>query len=338
MTEAEFFLLAHSFLKNMFNDLRDNNIQLAQHWDIDHICFRSESNVSYAELKSDFSHFAQLLIESDVNGRPIATFKLNKPIEYDGWRIDLVELPAPKQGKVTPSGFEHIEIVCDAPFDELKKRYEHLKIDVKGLEKDFNQELEVCLGERNVKFHHCSLSSVIQVEKNHQVWNAIQDSKILSLFKVNDPLVVGTIPLGVDTPDSDLDIILCSNDLLKMEEMLKLHFGQCEEFEIFQYRCEGQDSLVCRFRWSSITFEIFAQSIDTVRQTAFRHFQVEERLLKIGGINFLEKIKAERTRGLKTEPAFAKILKIQEDPYLALLELQQMSQIDIGVKFFVPTP
>lgn len=216
MTETEFYFQANKFLNALFDDLKVNGILLENHWDIDHICFRSDSDEDYRDLKQSFIKFGDLLIESEVNGRLISTFKLHKPLDFWDWQIQLVELPAPKAGKIVERGFEHIEVVIDLPFDEILRKYPHLPFDDKGLMKIFNRELEISLGKRNIKFHHSSLESVIQIEKNTKVWSALSESKILEKFKDYYPLVAGTFPLGIETSGSDIDILLCSHDLNKV--------------------------------------------------------------------------------------------------------------------------
>ena len=134
------------------------------HWDIDHLCYRVESLERYLILKREISNFSTMLTETLVNGRPIAVFKLDHAIEFGEYRIDVVELPAPKFGKIVTEGFEHIEVVCDVPLTELAEQYAHLNLDTGGMKKDFNQELEICIGERNLKFHLLSLESVVRLE------------------------------------------------------------------------------------------------------------------------------------------------------------------------------
>lgn len=333
MTELEFYQLANKFLSDLFHDMAKNVLVLSSHWDIDHICFRSDSNETYETLKKSFLTFSDLLVESEVNGRIISTFKLNKPLFLSGWRIDLVELPAPKKNKITLQGFEHIEIVCDLPFEELKKKYGHLNIEEKGLLKSFNQELEICFGERNLKFHHCSLESVINIEKNLPVWKALQESKILELFKSNNPLVAGTFPLGLESQDSDLDIVMGSDDLKRIEKDLEHHFSHCESFHTIHQFVDGLDTLICNFVFNTIPFEVFVQDRNSVKQTAYRHYLIEERLLKLGGASFKEEILRERVLGIKTEPAFAKVLKLNGDAYSELLDLQLKTNIELGELF-----
>ncbi len=169
---------ANEFLSHLAADLNFNKIVLLPDWDIDHLCYRAPSDERYEVLKNIFSSFSELLIESPVNGRLISTFKLDVPIAFQDWLIDLIELPAPKAGKVTPEGFEHIEVVCDVPLTELQSQYSHLNLDLGGLRKPFNQELEIVLGQRNIKFHHMSLESVIRFEATGRVNEAVALTRI----------------------------------------------------------------------------------------------------------------------------------------------------------------
>lgn len=327
MKEIDFHDQAQIFLADLFKDMAYADVKLESHWDIDHLCYRSDSTDHYKRLKNEFISFASLLIESEVNGRLISTYKLNKAVKFHSWRIDLVELPAPKLGKVTKAGFEHIEIVCDVPFVELIEKYSHLQLDQKGMSKDYNQELEICLGERNLKFHHSSLASVINLEMNTAVYSAIAKSKILHHFKEYNPLIAGTFPLAINVEGSDVDVLLEVLDFEVLSESLKAHYGHCAGFEITFAEVDSLQTLICHFTFDQVPFEVFAQYKSPVRQTAYRHFLIEERLLKLHGELFREQVLKTRMNGLKTEPAFAEVLKLKGDPYQALLDLQKKSSL-----------
>lgn len=164
MQSDEFRTQAQDFLNRLFQSMAAHHIEIPAYWQVDHLCYRVESLDRYESLKGDFAQWGDLLIESQVQGRPIATFKLHQPILFLKHVIDVVELPAPKASKPTKEGFEHAEIVCDVPFAELEKRFSHLKLDRSGLVKKINPELEICLGDRNLKFHHQSLEEVVAME------------------------------------------------------------------------------------------------------------------------------------------------------------------------------
>lgn len=324
MQFEEFKGLLRSFFERLQSKISTHNIRIEPHWDIDHVCYRTQSQSEYAQMKEAFSTFAHLLIESEVNGRPISTFQLKEPAWFLNRRIDLVELPAPKPDKATPSGFEHIEIVCDENLSALQDQMvaNNLKVEARGLQKDFNQELEVTLGVENIKFHNLSLKSVIELEKNKNAFSALQKSKILSAFKKFDPLVVGTLPLAISNKKSDLDIIVQSRQLNEIEDILNQNpfWGVRHKKRI---RVNELESLVASFEFEGVPFELFAQSRATTKQMAYRHFFIEEKLLKYKGPQFKERILDLRRQGLKTEPAFAVALGFEGDPYRSLLSLEK---------------
>ena len=83
---------------------------------LDVLCYRTPTPESYQEKKRSLEKVGVLLSEEMVSGRPIATFRLDVPIYFKQWRIDTIELPAPKQGSAKPEGLEHIQFVL---FDDL---------------------------------------------------------------------------------------------------------------------------------------------------------------------------------------------------------------------------
>ena len=76
-------------LKYGINIIEDTNFE-----EIDHICYRCSTTEQYEKLKTQLLSFGNQLIESLIGNRPISIFKLNEPIFYNRFRIDLIELPA----------------------------------------------------------------------------------------------------------------------------------------------------------------------------------------------------------------------------------------------------
>lgn len=156
---------ALKFLDKIFIHLSENGVDLND-WFIDHLCYRTSSKENFKLMKEKFKDYGDCLVESEVQGRPIVTYKLFNPIKYKDYLIELIEIPAPKPGKNTKEGFEHIEVVVDISFDELIKLYGHLSLEKKALEKKINPELEIEFDDCAIKFHHQSLEDVIAFEKN----------------------------------------------------------------------------------------------------------------------------------------------------------------------------
>ncbi|MGM4894852.1 DUF4269 domain-containing protein [Tardiphaga sp. 839_C3_N1_4] len=98
------------------------------------------------------------------------------------------------------------------------------------------------------------------------------------------------------------------------------HFGESESFAIYQWSAKGRP-VIATFEAYGWPFEIFVSSTPVQDQTGWRHFEVEKRLLTLGGPTFHTAICALRAEGVKTEPAFARALKLERDPYTVLYNL-----------------
>ncbi|MEK6554105.1 MAG: DUF4269 domain-containing protein, partial [Bdellovibrionota bacterium] len=168
------------------------------------------------------------------------------------------------------------------------------------------------------------------------VWSALKNSQVLKIFAEFDPLVAGTFPLGIHTKRSDLDIIVLGRDLNVIRDLIKAQ-KSWGAVELKRHRTNDLESLTANFTFEGVPFEIFSQSKDTVKQQAYKHFLIEERLLKYKGPKLAERIRDLRQQGLKTEPAFAVALGLDDDPYKALLLLENLKPQDLArIPFITP--
>lgn len=153
------------FLKTVLDQVQGAGFVLDDFVQIDHMCYRTVSQQNYHEKKLELGKVGRLLRESIVNGRAIAVFRLHEPVRYDGWRIDALELPAPKPGQAWDEGLEHIEFVL---YDDLRtflSRHPDKKFDLKSADRGINPEVGFPLGRYGVKFHLLSLPAVVYLEE-----------------------------------------------------------------------------------------------------------------------------------------------------------------------------
>ena len=75
--------------------------------------------------------------------------------------------------------------------------------------------------------------------------------------------------------------------------------------------------------------EVFGDPRPVARQPGWRHFEIERRLLVLGGDRLRAAVMQRRRDGRKTEPALAHLLGLAGDPYAALLALDEMPDADI---------
>ncbi|KAI8912467.1 dihydroxybiphenyl dioxygenase domain-containing protein [Gorgonomyces haynaldii] len=131
---------------------------------MDHICYRVATQEEYLHEKHALAQYSDLLVETLIGGRMIATYKLREPFVYGHRTLELIELPAPKPGRLYASGWEHVEFVIDCSLEEFAERHPDLKW--KFDFKEINPDIRLDFGTFSVKFHTDSLENVIQFEKS----------------------------------------------------------------------------------------------------------------------------------------------------------------------------
>lgn len=154
-----------TFLKQIIGEIIGAGFDLADFVQMDHMCYRVSSLEQYEIKKRELSRVAILLGETQVNDRPIATFRLYKPVHHENWRIDTLELPAPKGGALTIEGLEHVELVL---FDDMKtflKKYADKQFKMASADRGINPEIGFKLPTYTVKFHLLNLPTAVYLER-----------------------------------------------------------------------------------------------------------------------------------------------------------------------------
>ena len=155
--------------------------------------------------------------------------------------------------------------------------------------------------------------------KQRQVYQLLTGGDIMSALRVFEPLLVGTIPIGVDIESSDIDIICCFSNKMQFSDTLYQLFGDKAGFQLSEHHGQDTSAIVASFRIGSFQIEVFGQNVPTRQQLAYKHMLIEHRLLQQKGESFRQSIIELKRKGFKTEPAFALLLGLQGDPYTGLL-------------------
>lgn len=142
--------------------------------------------------------------------------------------------------------------------------------------------------------------------------------------------LVGTIPLGIDVPDSDLDIVCTAPDLDAFADRVRADFGDRPDLTAVRREVRSGPAVIARFAAAGERIELFAQARPVAMQDAYRHMVVEWRLLQLGGPDLRSRVIDLKRNGMKTEPAFAAALGLPGDPYLALLDRHERTDADLG--------
>lgn len=165
-----------TFLDDILGQVTAEGFDLSDFVQIDHMCYRTTSAENYENKKAELEPVAKLLGETMINGRPISTFRLNNPVFHDPWRIDAIELPAPKPGSEHQEGLEHVEFVLYDDIPTFLKKYEGKPFEMRAADRGINPEIGLQLGGLSVKFHLLNLPTVVYLE-NKLGMDDIRDSQ-----------------------------------------------------------------------------------------------------------------------------------------------------------------
>jgi uncharacterized protein len=146
-----------------------------------------------------------------------------------------------------------------------------------------------------------------------------------------DPLLVGTVPIDIDVPGSDLDIICEVRDAQRFLGAVKQLFSDAGvPVECVTRQAYGTERVVVQADVDGWPIELFGQPVPVKRQNGYQHMIVEARLLERMGREGREAIRSLKAAGMKTEPAFARYLGMDVgDPYIRLAALYELGDAEL---------
>jgi hypothetical protein len=171
--------------------------------------------------------------------------------------------------------------------------------------------------------------------RGRKIADDLEESGIWRRLASFDAVVAGTIPLGIDHPASDIDILCHVPDPAAFIGFCQQAFAEFKPDGRLRPATENVGpAAVVRFDLDVGTdvehVEIFATNKPVIEQFGFRNMVVEARLLAVAGDALIREIKDRKQVGEKTEPAFAAVLGLSGDPYLALNKLFSLGPDDVA--------
>ncbi len=156
-------------------------------------------------------------------------------------------------------------------------------------------------------------------QKQRAIFDLLIRNHVMTSLQEFDPILVGTFPINIDIETSDLDIICYWKNKNKFISLVQNQFGTNDKFSLRETTISGNETVVANFEIDHYAFEIFGQNIPVRTQYAYRHMMAEYEILKSKGEDFRKQVVELKKNGLKTEPAFAQLLGLKQDPYEELL-------------------
>jgi Domain of unknown function (DUF4269) len=174
-----------------------------------------------------------------------------------------------------------------------------------------------------------NMSKVIVNSKIFKAQDAISQSRVLNLLVDYSPQVVSTIFVEFDTDQSDIDIVCEYQQQTTFAKHFSDSFCHYDSYNLAEF----PDYAIGHFKKFGFLFEVYATHIPVTQQLAFRHYHVMKRIALFGDESLKQQIRALKNDGLKTEAAISTLLRLEGDPYTAVLELESWS--DDQLKFYL---
>jgi len=162
--------------------------------------------------------------------------------------------------------------------------------------------------------------------RQQEVYHLLSSAGLFDALREYSPCLAGTIPLQVDVPESDADIICEVKNHEAFERVLRENFSRHEGFTMKHSKAQERavtlaQFILCDEISQALTVEIFGQSLPVEEQNAYRHLVAEARLLRLAHKEANMQIRRLKSQGIKTEPAFTQYFGLTGEPYQALLDL-----------------
>lgn len=149
----------------------------------------------------------------------------------------------------------------------------------------------------------------------------LADNGIIAALAAFTPVLAGTIPLGIDTASSDVDILCEVQNHEQYCALLQEAFSPYRDFSLYSMSVQNIPTTVCNFFCADFPVEVFGQSLPVEQQYGFRHMVVEAYLLDYADANAERAIRDMKQQGVPTEVAFGVYFALEGNPYQALAEL-----------------
>jgi hypothetical protein len=159
--------------------------------------------------------------------------------------------------------------------------------------------------------------------RQKKAYKALTNLGIMDTLAKYDARLAGTIPLDVDIPDSDLDILckVTNEEFAEFATLLEVRYGYLPGFTLSHKQRYGHPVVICDFNYCDFPIQIYASPTPVEMQRAWMHMLAEAHLLARATAKEREAIRILKLEGTKTEPAFAQIFGLEGDPYEILYEL-----------------
>lgn len=130
-----------------------------------HLLYRVRTIPEYERLRDQLKAHCSEFVETQFNGRAVSILILKDPlILEDGFTVSMIELPAPREVHMYPSGLESIGLFVGKLLPEFKKHYKNVLTGIKEHGQYCQPAFITFDNDKTVKFYDHTLRNIVLLQ------------------------------------------------------------------------------------------------------------------------------------------------------------------------------
>ncbi|HEV2523783.1 MAG TPA: VOC family protein [Gammaproteobacteria bacterium] len=127
-----------------------------------HLLYRTTTLPEYEKLRDQLKLYCKQFVETQFNTRAVSVLVLKNPLKLeDNVDVSVIELPAPREVHMYPSGLESIGVVVGKTLPEFIKKYNKVLTGVKDHGEHCQPAFITFENDKTSKFYDISLLEIV---------------------------------------------------------------------------------------------------------------------------------------------------------------------------------
>ncbi len=150
-----------AFFSDLLQRMKAIDIDISR-MPMSHLLYRVNTVPDYESLRDKLKILCSEFVETQFNGRAVSILVLKTPLVLeDGFKVSVIELPAPRLVHMYPSGLESIGVVVGKSLPQFITKYEKLLTGVKDHGEHCQPAFLTFENDKTVKFYDISLTEIV---------------------------------------------------------------------------------------------------------------------------------------------------------------------------------
>lgn len=151
----------YTFFSDLLYRMKEASISISG-MPISHLLYRTTTIVEYEEMRDELKKHCREFVETQFNDRAVSILILKNPLLLEeGFKVSMIELPAPRPVHMYPSGLESIGVIVGKKLADFIKQQESVLTGVKEHGQYCQPAFITFDNDKTAKFYDISLRDIV---------------------------------------------------------------------------------------------------------------------------------------------------------------------------------